>query len=165
MNWNVYIVQCIVMMALFGVLVMGMLFVNPISFISDYPPEIQERYYKTQKKEKTKTTLTKIMIVKKVVAMIVFLLAFAWLAHKAGASTFKEGLIAIYGYVLVIACFDTVFMDWVLFANIKKIRLPGTEDMDREYHQKWFHVKAMFPMIPAFLLAGVIGAWLVTNLW
>lgn len=32
---------------------------------------------------------------------------------------------------------------WILFANIKRIRLPGTEHMNKEYHQKWFHVQAL----------------------
>lgn len=36
---------------------------------------------------------------------------------------------------------SSCFLDWVLFPNIKRVRLPGTEDMDKEYHQKWFHVK------------------------
>ena len=39
-----YIIECVIMMAVFGVLVFGMLLINPISFINDYPPEIQEEY-------------------------------------------------------------------------------------------------------------------------
>lgn len=50
-------------------------------------------------------------------------------------------------YALALFAWDTFFLDWVLFANIKKIRLPGTEHMDKEYHQKWFHIKVCIPMI------------------
>ena len=60
------------MMAIFGVLVFGLLLINPITFVSDYPPEIQERYYNSQNKVSVKEKLTKIMIVKKVVALIIF---------------------------------------------------------------------------------------------
>lgn len=55
-----------------------------------------------------------------------------------------------YVYTLALFAWDTFFLDWVLFANIKKIRLPGTEHIDKEYHQKWFHIKVCIPMIPVF---------------
>lgn len=83
------------------------------------------------------------------------------MAHIAGAQSFSEALIAIYGYMIVIALFDVLVLDWILFPNIKKLRLPGTEHMDKEYHQKWFHVKAMFPMIPVFLVGGILIAGLM----
>ncbi|MCD8115902.1 MAG: hypothetical protein LUE21_02100, partial [Oscillospiraceae bacterium] len=60
---------------------------------------------------------------------------------------------------------DTCFLDWVLFPNIRRVRLPGTEHMDREYRQKWFHVKAMLPMLPVFVLGGIIIALMITWIW
>lgn len=72
MNRTVFILECAIMMAIFGVLVFGLLLINPITFVSDYPPEIQERYYNSQNKVSVKEKLTKIMIVKKVVALIIF---------------------------------------------------------------------------------------------
>ena len=114
-----------------------MLFTSPLTFISDYPPEIQEEYYRSQNREATKKTLSKIMAVKKIAALLVLLFLFAWMAHKAGAETFVQGLLAAYGYMVVLAVFDTCFLDWILFANIKRICLPGTEHMEKEYHQKY----------------------------
>ncbi|MCD8053679.1 MAG: hypothetical protein LUF00_06490 [Lachnospiraceae bacterium] len=87
------------------------------------------------------------------------------MAHIAGAETFVDGLLQVYGYMIVLATFDTCFLDWVLFANIKRVRLPGTEDMDREYHQKWFHVKAMLPMLPVFAVGGVLVSLMMTWIW
>ena len=49
-------------MAVFGCLVFGMLLTNPLTFISDYPLEIQERYYRSQQKEASKAVLTKLMV-------------------------------------------------------------------------------------------------------
>lgn len=57
------------------------------------------------------------------------------------------------------------FLDWVLFANVKRIRLPGTENMDREYHQKWFHVKVCLPMIPVFAVIGVLSSLIMVWIW
>ena len=165
MNCTVFILECAIMMAIFGVLVFGLLLINPVTFVSDYPPEIQERYYNSQNKVSVKEKLTKIMIVKKVVALIIFAFVFAWMAHLAGARTFLEGLIVIYGYIIILAMFDTFFLDWILFANVKRIRLPGTDDMEKEYHQKWFHVKVLLPMIPVFAVGGIIISFLMVWLW
>ena len=145
MNCTVFILECAIMMAIFGVLVFGLLLINPVTFVSDYPPEIQERYYNSQNKVSVKEKLTKIMIVKKVVALIIFAFVFAWMAHLAGARTFWEGLI--------------------VFANVKRIRLPGIDDMEKEYHQKWFHVKVLLPMIPVFAVGGIIISFLMVWLW
>ena len=70
MNGTVLVIECVVMMAVFGCLVFGLLLINPLTFVSDYPPEIQERYYRSQHKEATRAGLTKIMAAKKMVAII-----------------------------------------------------------------------------------------------
>ena len=51
---------------------------------------------------------------------------------------------------------DTCFLDWVLFANLPRFRLEGTEHMDKAYHQKWFHLKGM--LFPGLLFAGIPAA-------
>lgn len=165
MNWSIFIIECVIMVVIFGALTFGMLLVNPISFISDYPPEIQERYYESQHKEASKEKLTALMIIKKIIGLIVFAIVFAWMTHLTGAQGFLQRLGVIYGYMIVICAWDVLVSDWLLFPRIKKIRLPGTEDMDKEYHQKWFHVKVMFPMIPVFAVGGVIIALLVGLIW
>ena len=154
MNVTVIVVELLIMF-----LVIGLLLINPVTFISDYPPEIQEIYYKSQNKEAEKEKLTTMMIIKKVVVLIVFMFLFAWMLHLAGAKTFIQGLLLTYTYAIALFAWDTFFLDWVLFANIKKIRLPGTEHMDKEYHQKWFHVKGMlFPgIIIALVTALIVG--------
>ncbi len=165
MSLTVFVAECAIFAVAFGALVFGMLLINPVSFISDYPPEIQERYYTSRHKEKAKEKLTVIMVAKKVSAMIAYIFLFAWMAHKAGAETFGEGLLLAYGYMLVWAAFDTLVLDFVLFPRIRRVRLPGTEDMDKEYRQKWFHVKAMLPVVPVFAVAGVIIAAVMVRIW
>ena len=165
MSVSIYVLECVIMCAVFGVFVFGTLLVNPVSFIGDYPPEIQEQYYSSQHKETVKEKMTLPTILRKGIGIIVFLFLFAWMAHQAGAGTFLEGLLFVYGYMLVLAAFDTCFLDWVLFANIKRVRLPGTEHMDREHHQKWFHVKVMLPMLPVFAVGGVLISLIMTWVW
>ena len=49
MNVTVIVVELLIMF-----LVICLLLINPVTFISDYPPEIQEIYYKSQNKEAEK---------------------------------------------------------------------------------------------------------------
>ena len=153
------------MLLIFSILVFGMLLISPLTFISDYPSEIQAEYYRSQNKEATKEILTKFMVLKKLFAVIVFLFLFAWMLHLAGAKTFWQGVGLTWIFMLCVFAWDTFFLDWVLFANIKRIRLPGTEHMEKEYHQKWFHVKVCLPVVPFAFLASILSSGLMLWIW
>lgn len=165
MNIGVIIIELLIMFLAFGYVVIGLLMISPLTFISDYPPEIQKTYYSTQNKEETKEKLNAIMLIKKIVALVIFMFVFAWMLHIAGAETFVQGLLLAYVYIVALFAWDTFFLDWVLFANIKRIRLPGTENMDKEYHQKWFHVKVCLPMIPVFAVIGALSSLIMIWIW
>jgi hypothetical protein len=165
MNVSVIIIEMIVFCLLFLALTTGLLWISPLTFVSDYPPEIQEAYYKSQHKEAEKSKLTVLMALKKIIAVIVYLFVFAWMMHLAGAKTFGEGLLLSYLFIFVWFAWDTFFIDWIIFPNVKRFRLPGTEHMDKEYHQKWFHVKVCLPVIPVALVAGVLCACILVWIW
>ena len=74
------------------------------------------------------------------ILLLLCVAVFVGLALLAGAKDFKTAFLASYGLWLVVDWYDCCFLDWVLFANVKRIRLPGTEEMDRAYHQKKYHV-------------------------
>lgn len=102
------------MCAVFGVFVVGMLPVCSVSFLGDYLPEIQAQYYSSRHKEAIKEKMTFLTILRKGIAIIAFLFLFAWMARRAGAENFVEGLSFVYGYMIVLAVFDTCFLGWVL---------------------------------------------------
>lgn len=133
MNWMIYGIELLILIVCFTLEVTILITVNPVSFVSDFPPEIQEEYYRSQRLEKKKGSLTKTMIVKKAVFLIAALFVCAWMARMAGADTFLQGTLLAFSYVVVIAAFDTFILDWIFFPRIKRWRLPGTEHMEREY--------------------------------
>ncbi|MCD8181521.1 MAG: hypothetical protein LUF26_08610 [Firmicutes bacterium] len=165
MSLKFYIIECAALCAAFGALVIAMLFINPLSFISDYPPEIQERYYSSQRKAAAKGRLTKMMIAKKAFFIILGLFLFALMAHITGAVSYVQSLIAVCGYIAVLAVFDIVVLDWLIFPNVKRIRLPGTEDMNAEYRQMWFHVRSTLVMLPILILGAPISAGIMVWIW
>ncbi len=121
MSVLIIIVECLVLSALFSLMVVIMLNKNPVSMIANYPPEIQAEYYKSQ-----------------------------------GLEAQKEKLTAK-NYIVV----DTFIIDWIFFTTVKRWRLPGTEHMDKEYSQKWFHIKDCLPMVPVFLVFAVLEGLII----
>jgi len=130
--------------------------------VENYPPEIQEEYFKTHPRVPT-AKLSGRVLMKKGIGMLVFAAVLVIMALLAGAETFLQGFLLAFGLMVWIGAYDTFFMDWVLFANLKHFRLEGTEHMDEAYHQKWFHLKGMlfpgilFALIPAALVGLAVS--------
>jgi hypothetical protein len=139
LNWTIYGMECAASVALFTGAIMIPLCRNPVWWIHDYPADIQEKYFETHERIQTEP-LSAPVLLKKGFALLLCVAVFVGLALLAGAKDFKTAFLASYGLWLVVDWYDCCFLDWVLFANVKRIRLPGTEEMDRAYHQKKYHV-------------------------
>lgn len=155
------IIECLILAIPFSIMVTVLLNKDPVNMITDYPPEIQAEYYRSQGLEAKKEKLTAKNYIAKAIFMLVALAVVVGFAYFAGARTFLDGFIAVICYVLALFAFDTFIIDWIFFPRVKRWRLPGTEHMDKEYAQKWFHVKDCFPMIPVFLVFAVIAGLIV----
>lgn len=155
----IIIVECLAICIPFALMVVTMLNKNPVNMIVNYPPEIQAEYYRSQGLEAKKEKLTAKNYIAKGIFMLVALAV--GLSKLAGAHSFLDGFIAAACYALAGFAFDTFIIDWIFFPRVKRWRLPGTEHMDKEYAQKWFHVKDCFPMIPVFLVAAALNGLVV----
>jgi len=157
---RIYVI--LVEMALFSVLFTIMCFKttggNNTVQVENYPPDIQEEYFKTHERIPT-APLSKRVFVTKSIALLCFAVILVIMALLAGAKSFTQGFQFAFGMMAWIGAYDTFFIDWVLFANMKRFRLEGTEHMDKAYHQKWFHLKGMlFPgLVFALIPAAIVG--------
>lgn len=165
MNWTVIIIETLVMTAAFTAMILIPLVKNPVWWIHDYPEDIQEEYFKTHERVPSKF-FTKTVLIKKGLALLVALALMLGLMKLAGAYNFWSAFALSYGIWLVIDWYDCFFLDWVLFANLKSVRLPGTEHMDAAYHQKRYHfVQSLWGMLIGLLpclIGAAIYAWLLT---
>lgn len=139
MNWTIYTLECLTTIILFTCAIMVPLCRNPVWWIHDYPKDIQKKYFETHERIPTQVLSVPVMM-KKCAALLLALAVFVGLVMLAGADSFKTAFFASYGIWLLVDWYDCFFLDWVLFANVKRIRLPGTEHMDKAYHQKKYHV-------------------------
>ena len=161
MKLSVILIDMLIFSVLFTVMCFKTSGKNNTVQIHNYPPEIQEEYFKTHERVPTEP-LSKRVVLTKGIAILVFAAVLWVLALLAGAETFMQGFLFAFGMMAWIGVYDTFFIDWVLFANMKRFRLEGTEHMDKAYHQKWFHLKGMlFPGIVFALLPSALVGMLV----
>ena len=165
MNWWIIFLEAMAFAGIFTAIVIpnyrGDRKYSP-ACIHNYPPDIQEEYFKTHERVDVSYKSKNVLLTKSFGILIFTAILFAC-ALAAGANTFWQGFLLAFGLMVWIGVYDTCFLDWVLFANLKMFRLEGTEHMDKAYHQKWFHAKgALFPglvfaLIPAAIVGGLIA--------
>ncbi len=165
MIWWVIAVEALAFAAIFTAAVLGIYRGDKkysTAGIANYPPDIQEEYFKTHDRVDVSYRSKKVLLTKGLGVLVFAGILFAC-ALLAGAKIFWQGFFLTFGLMAWIGAYDTFFLDWVLFANLPMFRLEGTEHMDKAYHQKWFHLKGMlFPgMIFALIPAALVG-WLIT---
>lgn len=165
MTWWVIVLEALVFAAVFTAIVFLAYRGDrkySASGIHNYPPDIREEYFRTHERMDVSAKSKKVIIVKSL-GVLVFTGILLVCALIAGAKTFRQGFLLAFGLMVWIGAYDTFFLDWVLFANLKTFRLEGTEHMDRAYHQKWFHLKGMlFPGIVFALIPAAIVGLLIT---
>lgn len=125
MNTTVIIIEMIVFAVLFTVLVFSAYSGGrqySAAGIHNYPPEIQEEYFKTHERMEVSYKSGKV-IATKGFGMILFTAIIAGCAYFAGAKTFLQGFLLAFFLMAWIGVYDTFFLDWVLFANLKMFRL------------------------------------------
>ena len=80
-------------------------------------------------------------ILRKEAALVVFVIALAFvLKYVNGADTFWEGFRDSYLIWFIIDWYDALILDCLWFCHSKRVRIPGTEDMD-EYRDYGFHIR------------------------
>ena len=159
-----FILTAILLTIVFTALILISLIKNPVWWIHDFPQDIQDEYFKTHERIPS-AFFSKTVLMKKALGLIIALALLVGIVWWIGAQSFLEAFVIIYGLWTIINWYDCFILDWVFFANIKAVRLPGTEHMDKAYHQKNYHfIRALYGMliglIPSLLGAGLFALFM-----
>ena len=80
--------------------------------------------------------------------------------YANGCTTFWGGFLTAYALWNVVNWFDAIVLDCLWFCHDPHFVIKGTEDMTKDYHDYWFHIKGsllgMVLAIPSALIAGLI---------
>lgn len=139
----IIVAESIVLCILFTVMVYIMAR-DPIKTLYNYPPKIQERVQSLDEyKDKIPTKENK--FVAKIIASIIFLIIICLILRFInGYTSFLESF--GYGFLLwtIVNLYDAIVLDIIWFCHDKRFIFKGTEDMQDEYHNYWFHIKGFF---------------------
>ena len=114
---------------------------EPIKSLYNYPPKIQERV-KSLDEYKDIIPTQENKVAAKLGASVIFLaILYVVLRYINGYETFIESF--GYGFLLwtIVNLYDVVVLDIIWFYHDKFFVFKGTEDMVKEYHNYWFHIK------------------------
>ena len=117
MNISVILIEAVVFAVLFTVMCFRTTGGNNTTQVENYPPDIQQEYFRTHERIPT-APFSKRVIITKSVALLGFAVILFIMALLAGAKTFLQGFLMAW-----IGAYDTFFFDWVIFANMKRLRL------------------------------------------
>lgn len=157
-------IECIIGCILFGVGIVGSVLINKEFWLQEYDPSVQKRYLSLHPEYRPvdATSSTVSIITKKIIACLLFIFILAVMVYIAGARNFTYGFIYCYTIWLVVDWFDALVIDIVILANWKRARLPGTEDMDKEYksNKRKSIIDAFLGMaigiVIAIIVAGIV---------
>lgn len=157
MSYTIIIIETLLLTVLFTAMILIPLSKNPVWWIHDFPKDIQEEYFKTHERIPAEFFSAKVLM-KKCLGLLIAMVLLEALIWSTGAETFCQAFCVSYGMWLFIDWYDCFILDWVFFANMKSVRLPGTEHMDKAYHQKKYHiVRSLYGMIIG-LIPCLMGA-------
>ena len=139
----IIVIESIILCVIFTIAVYAMSR-DPIKTLYNYPPKIQERV-KSLEEYKDKIPTQENKLVAKLCACVIFLgIICVILRYINGYTTFLESF--KYGFILwtVVNLYDAIVLDIIWFCHDKHFVFKGTEDMVKEYHNYWFHIKGFF---------------------
>ena len=157
----ILVIECILLCVLFTLMIIPAQFRDPLSQIMSYPPEIRKRVESLpiyagmiHKKEKQQ-------IVKKIAAFFVFAILLTILAYYSGARTFEKVFMHVFILFFAVNLYDLIILDLGIFCHSKKVIIPGTEDMIREYQKPGHHIKGaligtVFGIAQGLLCGGML---------
>jgi len=100
-------------------------------------------------------------IARKIIGTLMAVVALAFLAFFSGKTTFSQAFVHIFILFFIVNMYDLVVFDIIVFAHSKKVVIPGTEDMVKEYKNPIHHIKGAFKGIIIGFIAAALAAGIV----
>ncbi len=137
----VLFIECVVCIILFTLVVVPKCIADPVGSLCDYPPAIRQRCVELGIIKQTDRRLTPKNILHKGLAVVVLVALLTFVLIKVNhAQTFLQGFLYSLVIWLAVTWYDALILDCIWFCHSKRVRIPGTEDMKKEYGDCMFHI-------------------------
>lgn len=156
----VLLIQCAVCCLLFTLLILPAQYRDPIKMIMSCPPEVIRRVETLPQYKDTIRQQEKSHISKKLGGLAAFVLIFAVVARLSGCRSFASAFFHVFTLFAAVNLYDLIVLDWGIFCHSRKLRIPGTEDMDKAYRDYGFHARgALFGLALGLVVALLSGGF------
>ena len=157
----VLLIECVVLCVLFTLMILPAQYKDPIVMIMSYPPNVIKRVEQLPQYEGCIKEKEKAHISKKIFGVFFFAIILAVVAYFSGCRSFGDTFFHVFMLFFVVNIYDMIVLDWGVFCHSRKLRIPGTEDMEKDYKDYFFHVKGamkgiVIGVIVALLSAGIM---------
>ena len=153
--------ECIVLCIIFTLIILPAQYKDPMVMIMSYPPNVIKRVeslpqYAGHIKERKKKHISK-----KIFGIFFFAVVLAIIAYFSGCRAFPDTFFHVFMLFFVVNVYDMLVLDWGIFCHSKKLRILGTEDMEKEYTDYLFHAKGAIVGIALGLVVAVLAGGIV----
>ena len=145
------LIQCIAICLIFTALVVPTQLKDPLLHIMSYPTAIRRRVEELPQYAVNIKARKQRHLIWKFAAVFILGILLAAVAYFSGARSFEGAFRHVFILFLAGNLYDVIILDLAWFCHSKRARIPGTEDMDKEYRSPWHHIRG-----------GVIGLGLGT---
>lgn len=162
----ILLAECIIGCILFGITIVVSVLKNKLFWLHEYAPSVQEKFlslHPEYRPANKKENIVNILI-KKIIVMLIFIILLLFMVYIAGARNFTDGFYYCCIIWFSVDCFDVIVLDLGILANWKKVRLPGTEDMDKEYRSNIRKsiidglIGMLIGVVTAIIVGGIIAS-------
>lgn len=134
-------IECVVLCIVFTLAILPAQYKDPMVMIMSYPPNVIKRVEQLPQYAGCIKEREKKHISKKIFGLFFFAILLAMIAYFSGCREFGDTFSHVFMLFFVVNLYDMLVLDWGIFCHSKKLRIPGTEDMDEDYKDYLFHVK------------------------
>ncbi len=155
--------QCVVLCLLFTLALIVQVKKNePIKALYNYPPKIQERVKSLKEYEGQIPTKTNKLSAKLIASAVIVVIGVI-LCKLANTEGFLSAFKHMFILFSVVNLYDLIVIDWIFFCHLKIFRIPGTEDMVKEYHNYGFHfIASLKGMVLGLVVSAIVGLITIT---
>jgi hypothetical protein len=136
----IWAIECALLCGVFTLLTVPALLKDPVSHIASYPPEIRERVKGLPEYRDVFSRRVRAHRARKVIAAILLCFLFAALPYLAGEYGFIPSFMYVFSMFAVLNLYDLIVLDVIWFCHSRRVRIPGTEDMDQAYQNPRHHI-------------------------
>lgn len=154
-------IECIVLCILFTLIIMPAQYKDPMVMIMSYPPNVIKRVKQLPQYAGCIKEREKKHISKKIFGVFFFATVLAVVAYFSGCRDFVDTFFHVFMLFFVVNLYDMLVLDWGVFCHSKKLRIPGTEDMDEEYTDYLFHAKGAAKGIVIGVVVAILAGVMI----